>query len=124
MVLENFHGGMSASGSIAGNTWKEGGTEQDSSSLTSQFSCLKSKRIDQSLPNLGKVSVKGDRSETEGGAPLKSDRAEKEKNFTPFSIIWIILPIINLFAEIAMDLIGVIMFFVNYLPWISPKVRL
>ena len=114
MVLENFNAGGYGNAKEWGiGTWKESTTEQDSSSLTSQFSCLKSKRIDQSLPNLGKVSVKGDRDKTEGGAPLKSNRAEKEKNFTPFSIIWIILPIINLFAEIAMDLIGVIMFFVK-----------
>lgn len=114
MVLENFDGGrVNASKAMGTNEWKSSTEEQDSSSLTSQFSCLKSKRINQSLPNVGKVSVKGEKSQEEGGAPLKSNRAEKEKNFSVFSIIWIILPIINLFAEIAMDLIGIILFFVK-----------
>lgn len=112
MVLENFHGGMSASGSIAGNTWKSGGTQQDSSSLTSQFKCLKSKRIDQSLPNVGKVSVKGG-GKKDGGSALKSNREEKEKQFTIFSIVWIILPIINLFFEISMDMVGIVLFMVK-----------
>lgn len=129
MVLEYFHGGGVIKATddttfFGGGKLKSSGVETDSSSLTSQFSCLKSKRTESDLadPLLNQIPkdhryhkkrlIKDD-DYHKNGSPFKSNRAEKEKNFTIFSIVWLILPVINLCVEITMDLIGVILFFVN-----------
>ena len=87
---------------------------QDSSSQTSQFRCLKSKRKSISfMPEATSGSLGHNTERKEGGAVMQSNREEKETEFSPYSIVWIIFPVINLCAEIAMDFIGVIMFFVK-----------
>ncbi len=91
--------------------WNSGDTVLDSSSLTSQFRCLKSKRKDQELYTV--VGLEENKRKDMRSTLFPHSKGEEGKNFTPFSIIWIILPIMNLFWEISMDLVGVIMFLVN-----------
>lgn len=122
-VQENFDSGGWSTG--WDNSWNKHATDvvQDSSSLTSQFKCLKSKRFSDYFgytATSGKLQGETDRKsgsnedeEQEGGGVIQSSREEKENEFSPLSLIWIVLPLINLCAEIAMDFIGIILFFIK-----------
>jgi len=105
---ENFDGGLGK----RERSWKTNDDlVQDSSGLNSQFRCLQSKRQNQEIYRQGGASM--NKRKDMRGALFPNDTEETKKNFTPFSVIWIILPILNLFWEIALDVIGIVMFFVK-----------
>jgi uncharacterized membrane protein YqaE (UPF0057 family) len=108
MIVEKFD---NAKHFVASEWKKNDDLVQDSSSLTSQFKCLKSKRKDQKLYTVGGISE--NKRKDMKSTLFPHSKGEEGKNFTPFSIIWIILPVMNLFWEIAMDIVGVLMFFVK-----------
>lgn len=105
---ENFDGGPGKNG----RTWiVNDNLVQDSSGLNKQFRCLRSKRQSQDLYSVGGIP-ENDRKDM-SSALFPNNTEETKKNFTAFSVIWFILPILNLFWEIALDIIGIVMFFIN-----------
>lgn len=110
MVLEKFHGSSLKSNRSSAWTTSVNPTHQDGSLLTKQFQCLKSKRKDRGF---GYSSSAGGGFGTGGGSMFKASNEEKSDNFSKFSVVWIILPVINLCVDIAMEFVNIIMFFVK-----------
>ena len=108
MVLEKFDGAVdiNATGFF---TLDVGETHQDGSLLTKQFQCLKSKRKGKGFGYSDGVIKDGQ----QGGSMFKASKEEKNDNFSKFSVVWIILPVMNLCVDIAMEFVKIIMFFVK-----------
>jgi uncharacterized membrane protein YqaE (UPF0057 family) len=103
MITENFDSGFS----VNGKSWsEETAAEYDESSQTSQFRCLKRNREPENIGKIDKINVKS-------RFYFNSDKKEKEEKFGKFSIIWIILPVINLIIDIIYDFCSLIMFFIK-----------
>ena len=102
MITENFDSAFS----VDGESWsKETAAEYDESSQTSQFRCLKRNREPEMKSHYGGTG--------RGRFSLGSDKKDKEGKFGKFSIIWIILPVINLIIDIFYDFFSLIMFFIK-----------
>lgn len=102
MITENFDSAFS----VDGGSWgKETAAEYDESSQTSQFRCLKRNREPEIKSYYGGTG--------RGRFSLGSDKKDKEGKFGKFSIIWIILPVINLIIDIFYDFFSLIMFFIK-----------
>ena len=108
MKIENFDGNHKEDKDKY--DFSSGDEYQEQSSATKQFNCLKSKRNKkQLLYDADQIQKDMDK----GGSMFRSSESEKNENFSPLSVVWIILPIMNLCTDIAMDFAGVIMFFVK-----------
>ena len=107
-IQENFHAGALQNE----RSWISNDNRvQDSSGLNSQFKCLQSKRQSQELYSQGGLNI--NKRKDIRSALFPNDTEETKKNFTAFSIIWIILPVLNLLWEISLEVIGIVMFLVK-----------
>ena len=110
MIIENFDTTSKASSDISSWDWgNETVAEYDESSQTSQFKCLKRNRDPE---DTGKIA-KNYKGTGKGRFYFNSDKKEKEEKFGKFSIVWIILPVINLIIDIFYDFFSLIMFFIK-----------
>lgn len=107
MKLEKFHGGFSA-GAAKAMSWGGNGQVEDESMQTKQFSCLKKKRKTQTYGLDFRQQIGGD---IPGGSAFQTNEDEKKENFGALNVIWIVLPVINLTIDIALDFIGIVLYF-------------
>ncbi len=111
MLVEHFDSGKEHTTS----TFDVGQYSGDGSesAMMRQFACLKRKRKTASpLDFTSEVDSAQDEINSKGSA-FKADEAAMKRNFGALNIIFLVIPIINLFIEIMLDIWGIIYFFIK-----------
>ena len=109
MSVEHFDSGKEhVAGTFDVGQYSGDGSE---SAMMRQFACLRRKR--KTAPVLSATAAIADGQDAVGGSVFRADEKAMKKNFGALNLIFLVIPVINLFVEIMLDIWGIIYFFIK-----------
>lgn len=109
-ITENFYDASDFRNSLLNANKKNQFTDnyEDESLLTGQLKCLE--KIDNENLQKQITDANAFKTNKQNSFKLRTSDEEKKKNFSALSIIWIILPVINLVIDLVYDLFALVLY--------------